>query len=218
MLIIKVIKYFVLHLYVQSSKKRQNMSNIFKVNNKDTRINAGWTLETIVLGNKFVLSNCEKYIVQWARKICWATCFHPDSPNIRLDQFSQQLFKKLSRTLLSNIGRQTLRSHTTKSIKHQNQMKAKLKFVPFLKVCFTVKSSPRYITLVTNKFMVMMVMYLHLSGIPTCYYVELMCHHNICLICLSLIFFIKPKINNNKQTAHFSACCYVSLCNNCHTL
>ena len=130
MLIIKVIKYFVLHLYVQSSKKRQNMSNIFKVNNKDTRINAGWTLETIVLGNKFVLSNCEKYIVQWARKICWATCFHPDSPNIRLDQFSQQLFKKLSRTLLSNIGRQTLRSHTTKSIKHQNQMKAKLKLVP----------------------------------------------------------------------------------------
>ena len=34
------------------------------------------------------------------------------------------------------------------------------------------------------------------SGIPTCYYVELMCHHTICLICLSLIFFIKPKINN----------------------
>ena len=25
-----------------------------------------------------------KYITQWAGKICWTTCFHPHSPNIRL--------------------------------------------------------------------------------------------------------------------------------------
>ena len=29
----------------------------------------------VVPGNKFVSSNCEKYIVLWAGKICWATRF-----------------------------------------------------------------------------------------------------------------------------------------------
>ena len=67
------------------------MSNIFKVNNKGTRIisvasiinfkrisyfsviidefeqiNAEWAWETIVSDNKFVFRNYEKYIVPWA--------------------------------------------------------------------------------------------------------------------------------------------------------
>ena len=36
------------------------------------------------------------YSVPWAGTICWATCFHPYSPNVRLrkDNFSRQHFKK----------------------------------------------------------------------------------------------------------------------------
>ena len=44
----------------------------------------------VVSDNIFVFSNCDKYIVLWAEKICWAICFHRYSPNIRLkkDKFS----------------------------------------------------------------------------------------------------------------------------------
>ena len=50
----------------------------------------GWTWETIVSCNKFLFSNCGKYIVLWTENICQATCFHPYSPNISLqkDTFS----------------------------------------------------------------------------------------------------------------------------------
>lgn len=78
---------------------------------------------------------------------------------------------------LSNMLRQTLTRHTSKSIKHQNWIKAKLKSVPVTSffhtsLWSTIKSSPRYtITLVIRrKFMVMMVMYLYFSGIPICYH------------------------------------------------
>ena len=97
------------------------MSNIFKVNNKDTRmmpvtsivnfehislfilllllLNLVW--EDIVLDNKFVFCNCEKYVVLWAGKVCWATHFHLYSPKTRLwkEKFSRQPFKNISRTL-----------------------------------------------------------------------------------------------------------------------
>ena len=39
------------------------------------------SLEPKVSDNKFVTSNCEKYIVLWAGEICGATCFHSNSPN-----------------------------------------------------------------------------------------------------------------------------------------
>ena len=62
------------------------------------QINACWASGTVVSDNKFVFSNCEKYIVLWAGKICWAIWFHLYSPNIRLekDEFSRQHFKKIS--------------------------------------------------------------------------------------------------------------------------
>ena len=46
-------------------------------------------------------SNCEKYIVLWVGKTCWAICFHIYSPNIRLqnEKFSGQCFKKISQAL-----------------------------------------------------------------------------------------------------------------------
>ena len=95
------------------------MPNIFEVNSKNTRAtsgasivnfehilncilvaefqqkNAGWAWESVVSDKKIVFSNCEKYIVLWARKVCWAICFHLYSPNISLqkDKFSQQHFK-----------------------------------------------------------------------------------------------------------------------------
>ena len=39
--------------------------------------------------------------ILWAGKICWATCVHPYSPNIRLQnkKLSSQCFQKISRTL-----------------------------------------------------------------------------------------------------------------------
>ena len=37
------------------------------------------TERTMVSNNEFALSG---YIVPWAGTICWAMCFHPDSPNI----------------------------------------------------------------------------------------------------------------------------------------
>ena len=94
-----------------------NVSNISKVN-KDTRatpvtsivnfehispfilllllLNSVW--ENIVLDNKFVFSNCEKYIVLWAGKVRWATRFHLYS-RLRKGYFSRQPFRNLSRTL-----------------------------------------------------------------------------------------------------------------------
>ena len=83
---------------------QNNISNIFKVNSKNIKkksgasifnfehilyfilllsllnlkkINAGWAWETKVSDNKFISSNCGKYIVPRAEKICWATCFRP---------------------------------------------------------------------------------------------------------------------------------------------
>ena len=49
----------------------------------------------VVSDNKFVFSCFEKYILPWARKICWVIGFHLYSPNIRLtdDKFSRQHFK-----------------------------------------------------------------------------------------------------------------------------
>ena len=87
------------------------MSNIFKVNNKDTRTTSGasvvnfehishfillllllnsnkknvsWAREIIVPDNKFTFSNCEKYIVLWAGENCLVTSFHSYLSNIRL--------------------------------------------------------------------------------------------------------------------------------------
>ena len=78
------------------------MSNILKVSNEDTgmasglsivnfkhishiilllifaefkQTKAGWVWEMVVSDNKFVFSNCKKYTVQVAGKICWARCF-----------------------------------------------------------------------------------------------------------------------------------------------
>ena len=70
------------------------MSNIFRVNNEDTRMTSGasfvnfehiaiysviivefqqidvaWSCDILVSDNKFVFSNCEKYTVLWAGKI-----------------------------------------------------------------------------------------------------------------------------------------------------
>ena len=72
--------------------------------------NAGWAWETIVSDNKFVLNNCWKYIVLWAWKICWITCFHPYSPNMKLPKniFSRWLFKMISRTLFSGETKQLI--------------------------------------------------------------------------------------------------------------
>ena len=36
------------------------------------QINASWAWETIVSEKKFVFSNCEKYTILWASKICSA--------------------------------------------------------------------------------------------------------------------------------------------------
>ena len=71
------------------NKHWNNVSNIFKVNNKDTRTTTGSSI--VISDNKFVFSNYEKYIVDlWTGKIRWATCFHSYSPNIMLrkDKFS----------------------------------------------------------------------------------------------------------------------------------
>ena len=98
------------------------VSYIFKVNNNDIRTMSGASFvdfehishlfycyyswirknkcsgiwETIAADNKFVFSNCEKYIVLHAGKNCWAACFHSYSPYIRLwkNKFSQQRFQK----------------------------------------------------------------------------------------------------------------------------
>ena len=99
----------------------RNLSNIFKVNNKDTRtmpatsivnfehilvfilllllLNLVW--EDIVSNNKFVFSKCEKCVILWAGKVCLATRFHLYSPKTRLqkDNFSRQPFTNISQTL-----------------------------------------------------------------------------------------------------------------------
>ena len=73
---------------------------------KFEQINGVWAWEMVVSDNKFVLSCLEKYVVLWAGKICWAIDFHLYSPNISLqkDKFSQQHFKKISRTLINMLN------------------------------------------------------------------------------------------------------------------
>ena len=68
--------------------------------------NAGGVLEFIVSDKKFTLSNSEKYIVLWAGKICWSTCFNLCSLKISLpkDYNSWQHLKKISRTLKYSIN------------------------------------------------------------------------------------------------------------------
>ena len=40
------------------------------------QINVSLVWEMVVSGNKFVSSNCEKYIVLWTEEICWTNmCF-----------------------------------------------------------------------------------------------------------------------------------------------
>ena len=48
---------------------------------KFEQINSSWARETIFLENKFVFSNCEKYIALLPGNICWSTSFHPYSVN-----------------------------------------------------------------------------------------------------------------------------------------
>ena len=67
-----------------------------------TRFSIALGLNMVVLDNKFVFSNCEKYVVVRAGKICWATCFQLYSPTISLrkDKFSRRYFEKIHRTLI----------------------------------------------------------------------------------------------------------------------
>ena len=103
------------------------MSNVFKVNNKDTFINfehiseqfahyctvniaqfeqiiEEWAWETEV-SDEFVSGCCEKFNDLWARKTCCALGFPLYLPNIGLqkDKLSQQNFKKISQTLSLNL-------------------------------------------------------------------------------------------------------------------
>ena len=118
------------------------MSNIFKVNNKDTRTTSDvsivnfehvlrYLLLLILLNlNKNMLvgpeerqfqtinlffSNFEKYIVLWERKICCAINFYLYSPNLRFlkDKFSRQQFKKISQTLTTEASK--IRSSRSRS-------------------------------------------------------------------------------------------------------
>ena len=118
------------------------MSNIFKVNNKDTRTTSDvsivnfehvlrYLLLLILLNlNKNMLvgpeerqfqtinlffSNFEKYIVLWERKICRAINFYLYSPNLRFlkDKFSRQQFKKISQTLTTEASK--IRSSRSRS-------------------------------------------------------------------------------------------------------
>ena len=95
------------------------MSNVFKVNNKDTRVTSVVSLASLALLFLLhfilllLLLNLSKYWLGLriynfrqknlfsvtARNLFWATCFHCCSPNIRLrkDKFSRQRFKKISR-------------------------------------------------------------------------------------------------------------------------
>ena len=59
-----------------------------------------WIWKTIVSDNKYVFSNCGKYIVLWAGEISFATCFYPHSPKIRLwkDKYSWWHCQKISWT------------------------------------------------------------------------------------------------------------------------
>ena len=93
------IKYSIRHLHFQNQQKKQhknNLSNIFKVSNKNTRTKSGasvinsehilhfilllsllgWVWESKVSDNKSVFGNCGKYIVLWAGKIWWAHVFN----------------------------------------------------------------------------------------------------------------------------------------------
>ena len=118
------------------------MSNIFKVNNKDTRTTSDvsivnfehvlrYLLLLILLNlNKNMLvgpeerqfqtinlffSNFEKYIVLWERKICRAINFYLYSPNLRFlkNKFSRQQFKKISQTLTTEASK--IRSSRSRS-------------------------------------------------------------------------------------------------------
>ena len=108
----------------QKKKQTRNVSFIFNVNNKDTRMTAAsivnfehilhFILLILLLTlNKcwlclwiYIFSNSEKYIVLWAGKICWSTCFNLCSLKIRLpkDYISWQHLKKISRTLKYSIN------------------------------------------------------------------------------------------------------------------
>ena len=56
--------------------------------------NAGWDEETVVSGNKPVFSNCKKYIVVWAGKICQAIFLR-----LQNDKVSRRQFKNINQTL-----------------------------------------------------------------------------------------------------------------------
>ena len=119
----------------KSTKKHlNNVPNIFKVNTKDTRTSGAsianfehiskFILLLILLNSNkkmpvgllFILNSfsvtVKKNIVPWARKIYLAICFHFYSSNIRLgkDKFSQQLFKKICRTMNSTNAQMNSRS------------------------------------------------------------------------------------------------------------
>ena len=105
---------------------------MFKINSKDTRATSGACIvnfnhilqfilpllllnqnkcyETLISDSKFVFNNFDKCIILSAGKICWATCFHLYSPNIKFqnDTFSRQYFKKVGRTLIYIYGRRYL--------------------------------------------------------------------------------------------------------------
>ena len=111
--------------------KKHNVSNIFKVNNKDTRTTSGasvvnfehishFTLQLILLNsNKLIPFGPEKRlfptinlfsmtmrnILFYGPKKFVGVCFHLYSPSIRLlkDKFSHH-FKKISRTLFLIIN------------------------------------------------------------------------------------------------------------------
>ena len=48
----------------------------------------------LVSDNKFAFSNCQKYTVLWAGKICWATCFHIHSPCCKKIDFPDSASKR----------------------------------------------------------------------------------------------------------------------------
>ena len=56
--------------------------------------NAGWDEETVLSDNKPVFSNCEKYIVVWAGKICQAIFLR-----LQNDKVSRRQFKNINRTV-----------------------------------------------------------------------------------------------------------------------
>ena len=114
--------------------KKNKVPNTFKVNSKNTKTTSGASIvkfEQILhcillfillnsnkkcwLGlrnssfrQKIVFSNCEKYIVLWAKKICWLYVFifiHPTKvwKRINFKKTSRWNFKKISWTLVQHI-------------------------------------------------------------------------------------------------------------------